>query len=258
VGRLKLRILVAEDNPVNRLVAVRILEKLGHETTTVENGELAVKATVRGGFDLVLMDIQMPVMGGFEATAAIRARGGSQDGHLPIVGITAHALKGDMERCLEAGMDAYLSKPIKVADLSAIIERVTAPATGAGNPSVAQGQRDRSVFDPDLALEYSAGDAALLDEIVQLWQEDTPYRLVEIRNGIAGSDASVIERAAHRLRGSLGTLAAALATEAAERLETLAAAGDLSTIADAAAALETEVERLRLRLERLAKHGAAA
>jgi two-component system, sensor histidine kinase and response regulator len=258
VARRTLRVLVAEDNAVNQLVAARMLDKLGHPYTMVENGELALQAAGRGGFDVVLMDVQMPVMGGFEATAAIRAREASHGGHMPIVGLTARAMKGDMEQCLAAGMDAYLSKPINMGDLSATLERVTASATGAGDPPADQDEDVPGVFDPDLALELLAGDPELLGEVVQLWLEDTPQCLVEIREGVAASDRSAIGRAAHRLRGSLVTLAAGLATAAAERLENLAAAGNLATIADAAAVLETEVARLRLRLERFGEQREAA
>ncbi|MBI3539561.1 MAG: response regulator, partial [Candidatus Eisenbacteria bacterium] len=258
MNQRRLRILVAEDHPVNQRVVVRILEKLGHEPTVVENGELALHATATGGFDLLLMDVQMPVMDGFEATAAIRARESSQGGHLPIVGLTAHAMKGDMERCLGAGMDAYLSKPLKISELSATIERVAAPVTSADRPFAVSAEDHDGVFDPDQALENAAGDPVLLAEIAQLWLEDAPTRLAQIRDGIAASDARTIERAAHRLRGSLSTLAAPLATEAAANLEKLAAGGHLATVVDVAAALEAEISRLRPRLERLAEHREAA
>jgi len=122
--RRKLRVLVAEDNAVNQLVARRILEKAGHEVVVAENGKTAVDAVGREGFDVVLMDIQMPVMGGLEATAHLRSLERSGGTHLPIVGLTAHAMKGDMERCLEAGMDAYISKPIKAQDMIATIDRL--------------------------------------------------------------------------------------------------------------------------------------
>jgi two-component system sensor histidine kinase/response regulator len=120
--RRRLNILLAEDNPVNRTVATRLLEKRGYAVTIAEDGKAALTALEAAPFDLVLMDVQMPEMDGFEATAAIRAREQSQGGHIPIIAMTAHALKGDEERCLAAGMDAYISKPIKSADLFEIIE----------------------------------------------------------------------------------------------------------------------------------------
>ena len=141
-GHRSRRILVAEDNSVNQLVVVRILQKLGHDATVVENGELAVEAAASGDYDLVLMDVQMPVMSGFEATAAIRAHEVAKGGHLPIVGLTAHAMKGDMDRCLEAGMDAYLSKPIDIAELTATIERVAVALPTAGNAIADQEPRE--------------------------------------------------------------------------------------------------------------------
>ncbi len=122
-----LRVLVAEDNRVNQMVVRRYLERMGHGVTMVENGRLAVELTARERFDAVLMDVQMPEMGGFEATAAIREREQATGGHLPIVGLTAHAMQGDRERCLESGMDDYLTKPIDGPALSAILQRVTAP-----------------------------------------------------------------------------------------------------------------------------------
>jgi two-component system sensor histidine kinase/response regulator len=137
--RRTLRILVAEDQPVNRLVAVRMLEKQGHSVHAVCDGREALAAVTQMPFDLVLMDVQMPEMDGFEATAAIRAGERDLDGHIPIIALTAHAMKGDMERCLEAGMDAYVSKPLSPARLFETIEQVTGAATA---PRVEAGGRE--------------------------------------------------------------------------------------------------------------------
>ncbi len=123
-GRKRLRILLAEDNPVNQKLAVRLLEKLGHRVTVAENGQQALAATRKGEFDLVLMDVQMPGMDGFEVAAAIRLEEESSGAHMPIIAITAHAVKGDRERCLAAGMDGYVAKPVQPKELYAAIEHV--------------------------------------------------------------------------------------------------------------------------------------
>ncbi|MBW2040869.1 MAG: response regulator [Deltaproteobacteria bacterium] len=125
----KLNILIAEDNPVNQTLMVRILEKMGHRTAVAENGARAVEAIEKAAFDLILMDVQMPEMDGFEATKAIREKEKDSGGHIPIIALTAHALKGDQERCMEAGMDDYLTKPIKKEALEAAIQRVAAPTS---------------------------------------------------------------------------------------------------------------------------------
>ncbi len=121
-GGHALRVLLAEDNAVNRKVAVRLLEKRGHTVVAVEDGRQALQALDRERFDVVLMDVQMPEMDGFEAAAAIRARERAEGGHVPIVALTAHAMKGDRERCLDAGMDAYLAKPVSSEELFATLE----------------------------------------------------------------------------------------------------------------------------------------
>jgi len=120
----RIRILVAEDNAINQTLAVRLLEKRGYSATVAPDGQAAVAAFQAGGFELVLMDIQMPGMDGFEATAAIRECEKLTGGHIPIVAMTAHALVGDQERCLAAGMDGYVSKPIRTSELFATIERM--------------------------------------------------------------------------------------------------------------------------------------
>jgi CheY-like chemotaxis protein len=127
-SRQGLRILLAEDNAVNQRLATRLLEKAGHEVTVVESGRQAIEALEREPFALVFMDVQMPEMDGFAATALIREREAATGRHVPIVAMTAHALKGDEERCLAAGMDAYVPKPVKAAELVAAIDRVLSAA----------------------------------------------------------------------------------------------------------------------------------
>jgi two-component system sensor histidine kinase/response regulator len=127
---VSLQILLAEDNLVNQRLAMRLLEKRGHQVTVVGNGQEAVAATEKSTFDLVLMDLQMPEMDGFEAIAALREREKTTRIHLPVIALTAHALKGDRERCIEAGMDGYLTKPIRPEELDAALEIYTARKSG--------------------------------------------------------------------------------------------------------------------------------
>jgi CheY-like chemotaxis protein len=121
-----LRILLAEDNPVNQKLALRLLERKGHSVVVAQNGRVAVEAWKAQPFDLIVMDVQMPEMGGYEATSAIRAAEQPSQRHIPILAMTAHAMKGDRERCLEAGMDDYVSKPIQAAALYEAIDRLGA------------------------------------------------------------------------------------------------------------------------------------
>jgi CheY-like chemotaxis protein len=126
-----LRILLAEDSLVNQKLALLLLQKQGHDVVVANNGQEAVQAWESREFDLLLMDVQRPVMDGFEASRLIRQREQATGRHVPIVALTAHALKGDRERCLEAGMDDYLSKPVHAADLYRMILKVTQPAAAA-------------------------------------------------------------------------------------------------------------------------------
>jgi len=140
-GRTALHILLAEDNLVNQKVAERLVAKRGHSVVVVGNGREALAALEQQQFDLVLMDVQMPEMDGFDATAAIRAREKSTGIHLPIVAMTAHALKGDEQRCLDAGMDGYLSKPIKFQELTNVLD--TYGASAASSPKTEAGSRSQ-------------------------------------------------------------------------------------------------------------------
>jgi two-component system, sensor histidine kinase and response regulator len=246
--RRALHVLVAEDNPVNQLVAIRLLDKLGHSHVVVENGVLALQIMEREEFDLVLMDVQMPVMGGFEATTTIRDRERASGRHVPILGLTAHAMKDDLNRCLEAGMDAVVTKPIRVPELVAALDRIVSPS----RPEVATpGDEALVVFDLDQARENACGDDALLADIAQIFLVEVELRLEDMRGGIAASDAPAVEQAGHRVRGSLSTLGARRAAVVAGRVEALAGAGDLPGATRETEALEREIARVRPEIEHL-------
>ncbi|HHL40196.1 MAG TPA: response regulator [Deltaproteobacteria bacterium] len=260
--RRTLRVLVAEDNPVNRKVAAAMLEKRGHAVRVVSNGREAVEAVGEEDFDLILMDVQMPVMGGYEATAAIRAMEREEGGHRLIVAMTAHAMKGDRERCMEAGMDEYLSKPLKAAELFDVIDRLLPPPQGCeaveegGGKAGAPSRPTFPVLDREAAMERVEGDMELLREVIGLFVEDYPGLLDELREAVAAGDGGRIERAAHRLKGSVDNLGAVAAVEAAARLEAMGREGRLEEAGRALEALEGEIVRFEQALAGLAAEGA--
>jgi PAS domain S-box-containing protein len=233
----RLRVLLAEDNAVNQRLAVALLGRHGHAVVVAQNGREAVAAAEREPFDLVLMDVQMPEMGGLEATAAIRERERRTGRHVPILALTAHAMKGDRERCLDAGMDGYLSKPIQARELLQALDRLSreGPAPEAR----------RDVLDRDRALAGTGGDMGLLKELAGLYQAECPGWLADMREAIARQDASRLRRAAHTLKGALGTLGAAEAQAAAQRLEEMGRGGDLGEAGPAYARLEAALDHLR-------------
>jgi PAS domain S-box-containing protein len=235
-----LRLLLAEDNLVNQKLAVRLLEKQGHSVTLAGTGVEAVRAVEQQGFDLVLMDVQMPEMDGFEATAAIRARERDSSRHLPILAMTAYAMKGDRERCLAAGMDGYVSKPIQPHELWQAIERLVP----AGD----------DVLDGREALERVGGDKELLRELIEMFLADGPRLWEDVADALARGDAQKLGRAAHTLKGSISAFSAPSAWSAAQRLESLAEQGGPAAAA-AAAQLETEMGRLQSALEKMKEDG---
>jgi two-component system sensor histidine kinase/response regulator len=241
----RLQILLAEDNLINRELAMRILTKRGHEVSVVPNGRMALEALDNRTFDVVLMDVQMPEMDGLEATVTIRRKEKSTGAHIPIIAMTAHAMKGDRERCLAAGMDAYISKPVHADELLQITEGVAGrmgpvdpTAEPAGPPS-----------DLKSALVRVEGDKALLADLAKLFCEESPRMLAAVRTAVASKDADALERAAHSLKGSVATFAAANAFEAALKLERLGRAKELTGAEKVCAVLSAEVERLRADLE---------
>ena len=213
----RLRILLAEDHPVNQRLAVRLLEKWGHHVSVASNGIAAIEAFDSESFDLILMDVQMPEMGGLEATQAIREREAKRRTRIPIVAMTAHAIKGDREQCLAAGMDGYVSKPIEPELLFEAIEKAVG---GKSQPAaVVPVQNDEKAFDKHALLNRVGGDHDLLRELVQLFADDTPPLLEELRKAIRKKNAETLERSAHRLKGALNNLSATKAAELASRLE---------------------------------------
>ncbi|MBI1795435.1 MAG: response regulator [Candidatus Eisenbacteria bacterium] len=241
--RNRLRVLLAEDNPVNRSILSRMLEKRGHEVCAVEDGTLAFAAICAEPFDLVLMDLQMPELDGLATTAAIRAMERDTGGHTPIIALTAHAMRGDRERCLAQGMDGYLSKPVESQTLFDTIESfaLVSSATTPGDEAVVG---DAEVFDLDLALDSADGDRELLDVAVAACLADLPHQLAQIQDSLEHLDTAALERIAHRMKSGLKALAAGSAAEAAERLESVAAGGDFNSSRLAASALREELDRL--------------
>jgi PAS domain S-box-containing protein len=245
--RRGLRVLVAEDNPVNQRLAVALLQRQGHAATVVGNGGEALAALERQPFDLVLMDVQMPGMDGLEATRRIREKEGAGP-HTPIIAMTAYAMKGDRERCLAAGMDGYLAKPVHGADLLRAVERVVPVAA---EPSSAPAACAEVEWPAELAEVED--DPELVRELAAVFLGEYPRWLEEIRSALAAGDAPRLELTAHTLKGSLTLFAAKSAAAAAFRLEALGREGNLATAAEALEAVISEVERLRPILAAIAR-----
>jgi PAS domain S-box-containing protein len=216
--RRRLRLLLAEDNAVNQRLATSMLQKRGHEVLVVDNGRDAVAALESSRFDAVLMDVQMPEMDGFEAATAIRAREAVSGAHTPIIAMTAHALKGDRDRCLAAGMDGYISKPVRPQELLEVLDGL-APGARDAAPTSHGPDVSPAPFDMAAALARVDGDLELMKELAGLFLSDCPHRMAEIREAIAERNAPRLHHAAHALKGSVANFAAHEAFEAAQRLE---------------------------------------
>jgi CheY-like chemotaxis protein/HPt (histidine-containing phosphotransfer) domain-containing protein len=254
-ARRPLRILLAEDSPINQRLAVRLLEKHGHAVVVANTGREALEALEREPFDLVLMDVQMPEMDGLEATRALREREKGTGRHVPVVALTAYALKTDRARCLGAGMDGYLTKPVRPTELlQAIDAAVPAPAGPAPGPAGAPPAGED--FDWRDALAGVGGDRRLLAELAVLFLGECPKWLASIRTAVRERDLARLRLAAHSLKGGLVTMAAKAARDAALRLETMARQGDLAGAEEALAALSRELESLQPALAALAAEAA--
>ena len=230
---LPLRILLVEDNAVNQKLALVLLRKLRHRVTLANNGQEAVQQLEKRSFDLILMDVQMPVMGGLEATAVIRALEESTAGHIPIVAMTAHAMAGDRERILAAGMDDYISKPIRFDELNKAIERF-APRT----------------IDGAVLLQGIDGNSKLLCKLIDIFAAELPKLMSRIRRAIAKQDARGLRDAAHALKGAVGNFDHYAPFEAVRKLEEMGRENQLS---DAQALFES-VKKEMAHLTRSLRH----
>jgi CheY-like chemotaxis protein len=243
---------------VNQTVALRLLTKYGHRVVVAGNGREALLALEKApdGFDLILMDVQMPEMDGFAATAAIRDREKETGAHLPIVAMTAHAMKGDRERCLAAGMNDYLSKPIQAKALLDLIERLTgvhAPVEQSGAAPPAETQ------EPNLKamVEVFEGDMSLVNEIVHLFLQDCPRQCDLIREALARGHREIVERTAHALKGSVSNFAFPAAFHNLQKLENLVREGDLGEAAELFVTVEAQLQTLQAALASFQKEQVA-
>ncbi|MGH9355819.1 MAG: ATP-binding protein [Terriglobia bacterium] len=237
-----LRILVAEDSPANLKLVFHLLQKRGYAVKTVSDGKEALAAVESAGpqgFDLVLMDVQMPEMNGFEATAAIRRLEALSGRRLPIIALTAHAMKGDMERCLKAGMDGYVSKPIQRAELIGTIERFVPGAEM--RPAVSAAAASLNL--PE-TLARLGGDTGLLGELAQIFLETCPELQQRMNRAVAELDCDSLQGAVHTLKSSLGVFYARPAMQALAALEENIPSRDAQRINQAHDNLTAEIARL--------------
>ncbi|MDZ4865137.1 MAG: response regulator, partial [Gemmatimonadota bacterium] len=253
---IKARVLLAEDNPVNQKVAMRMLEKMGHRVDVVGNGLEAVQAARDLPYDVILMDCQMPEMDGYQAVAEIRKIEGTTR-HTPIIAMTANAMAGDRERCLLAGMDDYVAKPVRGAELIAALDRwleAMDDATPGTTPEAATRAApedvvaDEGIDDSILAeiAEFSGeGGAALVQELVRLFFGEAATRMKTMREGVTLADPGRLARAAHAMKGGGGNLGAVRLAGYCERLERLGRQGSTEGAAALVEQVATEVGRLR-------------
>jgi PAS domain S-box-containing protein len=234
--RKRLRILVAEDNTTNRIIAVKMLEKLGHAAEAVANGAEAVESLRRMPYDLVLMDCQMPVMDGFEATRILRdPASGTRNPGIPIIALTAHAMREDRDRCLQAGMNDYVTKPASVRSLAAAIERCLSGRSlpGGADPRTGQETGGHSHdFDREGFLERTMGDRDLACEVVAAFLADTPVLLQHLSNAVSARDAGAAGKFAHTLKGSAGNIGGVTLSSLSAEMQTAGKEDNLARLED--------------------------
>ena len=245
-ARRKFRILVAEDNAINRELVTRLLQKYGHSVLAVTNGrEAADLLKDDGGYcNLVLMDVEMPEMDGLQATEAIRENENGSGRHIPIIAMTANAMKGDRERCLAAGMDGYVPKPIHHQDLIAAIQALVVEVPDAPISTPPQ-KPPAEVFDEAVFVSHVDGDPKLLRDLVDMFLEESPQLVSKIRGALDRKDAKAVQKGAHSLRGSTSNLGAQMASGAALKIENLARAGELLQAGSVLQELERHLKGLR-------------
>jgi PAS domain S-box-containing protein len=242
-ARTGLRILVAEDNATNQKLVSALLDQQGHTATVVGNGTLAVQRAAQEPFDVILMDVQMPEMSGIEATAAIRKQEEGTGRHLPIVALTARAMAGDREQCLAAGMDAYVAKPVRAAELFSAIDAAIAGTPPSQRPALSPDTTVSSV-NVSVLLSGFGGRSDLVAEVIDVFLADAPVMLTRLRHAGAGANASELAAAAHAIKGSAGLFSQGEAYARARALEIRARSGDASNAAAACDEIDASLSRL--------------
>ncbi len=245
----RLTVLLAEDNSVNRELATTVLGRMGHSVVNVWNGVETVDAWRAGNIDVILMDIQMPMMDGMEATAAIRREEQGTGRRVPIIGLTAHAMKGDRESALALGMDAYLTKPLQAEALARIFR-------GLSTHCGAEASLAGPAFDPVAPLASLGGDAAALRRLLDIYLESTPQLMTRIREAAQRGDAGALAYAAHTLKGSLTQMAAPAAQTLAAELEAVGRSGRLAEAASLIGNLERRLNELEVAVRHWLQHPA--
>ncbi|MCH7995562.1 MAG: response regulator, partial [Planctomycetes bacterium] len=248
--RFAARVLLVEDNPVNRRVATAILKKYGCDVTEAENGRVALDILETKSFNCVFMDVQMPEMDGFTATGHIR-RDARWEG-LPIIAMTAHALKGDRERCLEAGMSDYLSKPVTMEAVRNMLEKWAENSFTIDAPQDAENSRcdgpdapEQQPIDVETALDQLGGDRELLDDVVRIFVDTVPDLLTELRSACSSSDAKQVQASAHCIKGAASNICAEPIRDLAQRIEEMGKQDELEHLDSALVQLQDHMDRLR-------------
>lgn len=236
-----MRILLAEDSRTSQQLAMLILEDEGHSVEVADNGLVAVEKFASSSFDLILMDVQMPEMDGLEATTRIREHEQSTDSRTLIIAMTADESPGDRDRCLESGMDDYISKPLDMNELAEALARAKSNGSNNDKQSVSN-QREASSSEPMIdwvsALEFVSGHQSILDTVVEAAIEEGPILLDQLRQAIESSDFDVIHRTAHTIKGAYRTFNPVPLIEVAEQIESLARSESLDQIAPLFSKLE--------------------
>jgi CheY-like chemotaxis protein/HPt (histidine-containing phosphotransfer) domain-containing protein len=224
------RILLVEDTAINQKVAVKMLKKLGYRADVAPNGREALKALESARYDLILMDVQMPEMDGLEATLHIREKERvSKGGRIPIIAMTAHALKGDRQKCLEAGMDGYLTKPIQQKDLAEMLAQwAQKPKVSVPPEDPLPGEGVRAIFDHRALRQQIDDNRELLGELLATFLEDTPQRIQSLEEAISRRDVPAIRYQGHALKGTSGTMRASALQQISSQMEQAGERGDLA------------------------------
>jgi CheY-like chemotaxis protein/nitrogen-specific signal transduction histidine kinase len=247
MARKNIRLLLAEDNPTNQKVAELMLERYGYDVDSAASGREALEALAGADYDLVLMDVQMPEMDGIEATVKIREQERDTGRSIPIVAMTAHAMTGDRERCLAAGMDEYVAKPVNYAELDGIMERLLRSRNG--EQEIAALSVDPTIFDRRTLLQRLDGDTDLFREVLGAFLSDCPGRLARLGEALNGNSLAEAERHAHSLKGAAATIAAPMLRQTAYSLEVCCRNGSAGEARDLYVSLCEDMERLVKQLD---------